>query len=89
MIKQMCHVSRCSVNDLFPTRPKICLKSQLFGKCYNHCNFEHTLVDDKEATKVVTLLEKVIKDPKLAKVILKNHINIIYFISYIIKEKIV
>ena len=68
MIKQMCHVSRCSVNDLFPTRPKVCLKSQLFGKCYNHCNFEHVLVDDKEATKVVTLLEKVIKDPKLAKV---------------------
>jgi hypothetical protein len=68
MIKQMCHVSRCSVNDLFPTRPNICLKSQLWGKCYNHCTFEHTLVDDKEATKVVTLLEKVIKDPKLAKV---------------------
>jgi hypothetical protein len=68
MIKQMCHVSRCNVNDLFPTRPNICLKSQLWGKCYKHCTFEHTLVDDKEATKVVTLLEKVIKDPKLAKV---------------------
>ena len=69
MIKTLCSVSRCGVNDLFPTRPKICLKSQLWGKCYNHCTFEHALIEDKEATKVVTLLEKVIKDPKLAKVI--------------------
>jgi len=68
MIKHLCHISRCNVNDLFPTRPKICLKAQLWGRCYKHCNFEHVLVDDKEATKVVTLLEKVIKDPKLAKV---------------------
>jgi hypothetical protein len=68
MIKTLCSISRCAVNDLFPTRPKICLKAQLWGKCYKHCTFEHVLIDDKEATKVVTLLEKVIKDPKLAKV---------------------
>ena len=68
MIKTLCSVSRCGVNDLFPTRPKICLKAQLFWKCYKHCTFDHALIEDKEATKVVTLLEKVIKDPKLAKV---------------------
>ena len=68
MIKQMSHVSHYDVNDLSPTRPKICLESQLWGKCYKHCNFKHVLVDDKEAIKVVTLLEKVTKDPKLAKV---------------------
>ena len=68
MIKSLCGASRCSINDLFPTRKKLCLKTQFFGKCYKHCTFEHTLIRDDEASKIITLLDKVIKDPELAKV---------------------
>lgn len=70
MIRSLCRTARCSEYDLFPNQPKLCMKAQLYGQCYAHCNLDHEKISDEQADRIVKKLQPAFTNPHHVKVII-------------------
>ena len=66
-IKAMCEVCNIRQEDIFPKRKDLCIKSALFGTCFDSCTFKHEAVSDEEARKAIETLKHVINNPDKVK----------------------
>ena len=66
-IKAMCEVCNIRQEDIFPKRKDLCIKSALFGTCFDSCTFKHEAVSDEEARKAIETLQPVTNNPDKVK----------------------
>ena len=66
-VKAICEVCNITQNDIFPKRKNLCIKSALFGTCFDTCQFKHEAITDDEATKAINMLKPVIDHPEKVK----------------------
>ena len=63
----LCYKAGCSSGDLFPGNhlKDLCIKSTLYGTCFERCDRKHLLVIDEEANTAMSKLKPVIDNPNL------------------------
>ena len=66
-IQALCTAAGCEPNQLFST-PNICIKSTIFGTCFDNCKRAHVEISDQEASKAVALLKPALDNPSSIKV---------------------
>ena len=66
-IGDICRVSNTLAKNIFPQRPKLCLKAQLWGCCMPNCAHEHLLITDEEADRAINFLGIALKNPEKLK----------------------
>ena len=66
-VKAICEVCNITQDDIFPKRKNLCIKSALFGTCFDTCQFKHEAITDDEATKAINMLKPVIDHPEKVK----------------------
>ena len=66
-IKAICEVCNITQNDIFPKRKNLCIKSALFGTCFDTCQFKHETITDEEAAKAIITLKPAIDHPEKVK----------------------
>jgi hypothetical protein len=66
-VQKLCRAAGCQAGQLFPTRKKLCIRAQLFGKCFTSCPHSHALISDEEAEKALKHLIKLLSDPQAIK----------------------
>ena len=66
-VKAICEVCDIKQEDIFPRRKNLCIKSALFGTCFDTCQYKHEAVSDEEATKAINMLKPAINNPEKVK----------------------
>jgi hypothetical protein len=66
-VQKLCRAAGCHAGQLFPHRKKLCIRAQLFGKCFTSCQHEHSLISDEEAEKSLKHLTRFLSDPQQIK----------------------
>jgi hypothetical protein len=66
-VQKLCRAAGCHAGQLFPQRKKLCIRAQLFGKCFTSCQHEHALISDEEAEKSLKHLTRFLSDPQQIK----------------------
>ena len=70
-IGAICRAANISSQDLFKSRPHLCLKAQFWGACRPNCEHEHKLVTDEEAKAMLQKIQPAIDNPSA----IKNKVN--------------
>jgi hypothetical protein len=69
MIRMMCTKAGINQSQLFPNSDtKLCIKTQIQGRCFGNCKFKHVKISDAEADGALKALKKIIDNPNLLKV---------------------
>ena len=68
-VKAICDVCNIRQEDIFPKRKNLCIKSALFGTCFDTCNYKHEAITDDEANKAIETRQLVINNPEKVKII--------------------
>ncbi len=63
-VKQLCVAAGISATQLFPDRPNLCIRAQLFGRCDKKCKLEHQKASDGEISAAIQLLGPAFTAPK-------------------------
>ena len=71
-VQQLCMAANTTADKLFPNYPGICIKSTLYGTCFEDCKRKHLAINDAEATNAIKLLKPVLDDPSKLQVIPSN-----------------
>lgn len=66
-IQALCTAAGCEASQLF-SNPNICIKSTIFGTCFENCKRAHIEISDAEATQAVKLLKPALTNPSSIKV---------------------
>ena len=66
-VKAICEVCNIRQDDIFPRKRGLCIKSALFGTCFESCQYKHEAVSDDEAKKAITMLKPAIDNPDKVK----------------------
>ena len=66
-VQALCAAAGCDASQLF-TNPNICIKSTLFGTCFENCKHAHLEITDNEASKAIQLLKPALDNPSIIKV---------------------
>ena len=66
-VQALCAVACCDASQLF-TDPNICIKSTLFGTCFENCKQAHLEITDNEASKAIQLIKPALDNPSIIKV---------------------
>ena len=66
-IQALCSAAGCDSNQLFST-PNICIKSTIFGTCFENCKRAHVEISDAEAARAIKLLKPALDNPTSIKV---------------------
>ena len=67
-VRALCDAANINPIDLFPNKPNLCIKSTLFGTCFNNCKRDHIKITNEEATFAMDLLKPAISNPETVKV---------------------
>ena len=62
-IFRLCEACDTKHHLLFPNRPGMCAKAQIFGQCPKNCNHTHVRISDNEAEAVIRKLKKALDNP--------------------------
>ena len=66
-IQALCAAAGCDPNNLF-SHPNICIKSTIFGTCFENCKRAHVEITDQEASKAISMLKPALDNPAIIKV---------------------
>ena len=66
-IQALCSAAGCEANQLFFI-PNICIKSTIFGTCFENCKRVHVEISDEQAARAIKLLKPAIDNPTAIKV---------------------
>ena len=66
--RALCEAAGTDQFQLFPSKKSLCIKSTLFGQCFEGCTRDHSRVSNEEATKALELLKPATDDPTKIKV---------------------
>ena len=66
-VKTICEVCNIRQDDIFPRKRGLCIKSALFGTCFDSCQFKHEAILDDEAKKAINMLKPAIDNPDKVK----------------------
>ena len=62
-IQKLCTKAGIQSSELLPNKPQQCIKSTLFGTCFDNCRRKHDQLSDEEAKSILTKLKPVIDNP--------------------------